>query len=102
MEASEGLDFFATASPLIAMGDSNDIDPETRDLVVRLLTRAGMVMEDASAEAILSASADTPLDRIIPQLADAAAAINSLISAAAALVSPAGAGNALGGTADYE
>ncbi len=59
-------------------------------------------MEDASAEAILSASADAPLDRIIPQLEDAAAAINSIVSAAAALVSPAGAVNGLGGTADYD
>jgi hypothetical protein len=101
VESCEVLDFFATASPLLAVADLDDIDTDTRDLVVRLLTRAGMVMEDASAEAILSA-ADAPLESIIQRLECSAAAINSLVSAAAALVSPAGAVNALGGTADYD
>jgi hypothetical protein len=84
------------------MANSHYVDGETRDLVVRLLTRAGTLMEDTSAEAILSGGADAPLENIIQRLECSAAAINSLVSAAAALVSPAGAVNALGGTADYD
>jgi hypothetical protein len=102
VESCEALDFFATASPLVAVTDLDDIDTDTRDLVVRLLTRAGMVMEDASAGAILSASADAPLDRIIARLQGAAAAINSLISAAAALGGPADALCVHDGNAGYD
>lgn len=32
--------------------DENDIDPELHDLVITLLTRIGMIMEDASPVAL--------------------------------------------------
>lgn len=68
------------------MAAPDNVDQETRELVVKLLTRAGMIMEDASAVAILSAGRDTPIAEAVREVEHASAAVSVLVSAAAVLI----------------
>lgn len=67
------------------MADS-PVDNETRELIVRLLTRAGMIMEDASAEAVLAGGADISLRALVQRLQTANEAVASILSASSALL----------------
>lgn len=62
------------------------VDNETRELIVRLLTRAGIIMEDASAEAVLAGGADISLSAAIQLLQVASEVVGSLVSASSALL----------------
>lgn len=61
-------------------------DDDVRELVVSLLTRVGMIMEDASPMAILAAHQGPELAKTIEQLEEASDAIGALIKAAKVLV----------------
>lgn len=61
-------------------------DEDTRELVVRLLTRAGMMMEDASAIAVLSAGEGVEMPDVVAQLEKASTEVGALIAAAKALL----------------
>ncbi len=58
---------------------------DVRELVVSLLTRVGVIMEDASPIAILAASRGVELAKTIDQLDEASDAIGVLIKAAKVL-----------------
>ena len=63
------------------------MDEDTRDLVRKLCTRAGMIMEDASLVAVtMPGGDDAAMAKAIELLARDAAAIIDLVSAAAALL----------------
>lgn len=62
------------------------VDNETRELIARLLTRAGMIMEDASAEAVLAGGTDISLSALVQRLEAASEAIASILSASSALL----------------
>lgn len=66
--------------------DKDGLDSDTCKLVIRLLTRAGMIMEDASAVAVLAADERRPLTEIVDELDQAAGTVHSLIKAAKALL----------------
>lgn len=69
------------------MPSADLLDDDSRELAVRLLTRAGMIMEDASAVAVLCAGDGVSLPEVVGQLEKASAALAALVSAARALVS---------------
>ena len=79
------LDFGGARSVCRGMPPSYELDHETRELVVRILTRAGTIMEDASVFAVRSPVARKQLLNTICQLAQASAAIGTLIAAAEVL-----------------
>lgn len=62
------------------------LDDDTRELIVRLLTRAGIIMEDASAEAVLAGSGGVSLSALVQRLEVASEIIASLVSASSALL----------------
>lgn len=65
------------------------MDDDVVDLIRTLCTRAGMIMEDASVEALLMPAADPQaLSAKLDQLADAAKAISAIVAAARALNGP--------------
>jgi hypothetical protein len=65
------------------------MDEDTLELTQRLCTRAGMIMEDASAEALMIAASDAgTMSQKLTRLAEAAQAIGAMISAAQALHQP--------------
>lgn len=57
------------------------MDDDTRDLIRQLCTRAGMIMEDASAIAVTK-----PQEEQLPQLRQASNQVTALIAAAEALL----------------
>lgn len=61
-------------------------DPETRLLIGELLTRAGMIMEDASVIALLGDSLAGSLHSRIGELENSAASIMAIMRAARALL----------------
>ena len=62
------------------------MDEDTLELIQALCTRAGMIMEDASAEAMATASDDAgTVGKKLTRLAEAAHAIGTIIAAAHAL-----------------
>ncbi|MEG3155708.1 hypothetical protein [Sphingomonas sp. RB1R13] len=62
------------------------MDDDTADLIQMLCTRAGMIMEDASAEALVMRAADPQaVSAKLERLAQAAGAIRAIIAAAHAL-----------------
>ncbi len=62
------------------------MDEDTRELTVRLATRAGMIMEDASLLAItMPADDDAAMVGALDRLTQETATVSQLISAAAAL-----------------
>ncbi len=61
-------------------------DPETRRLIEELLTRAGMIMEDASVTALLHKSLTGSLPNRIGELENSAASITAIVRAARALL----------------
>lgn len=67
------------------MAEPEAVDDDTDQLIVQLLTRAGMVMEDASAEAILSARKGVSLTKVIARLENASDRIAALVAAAKVL-----------------
>ena len=64
--------------------DKTDKDPELHDLVITLLTRIGMIIEDVSSVA-LDATLVGVQGRVLI-VADASARINALVTAVQALV----------------
>lgn len=57
------------------------------ELIVRLATRAGMIMEDASVTALTLAGKNAEaLDAALGELEDAATAITALVAAARAIM----------------
>lgn len=62
------------------------MDDDIGDLISALCTRAGMIMEDASVDALMM-RADDPdaINAKLERLADAALAISAIINAAQAL-----------------
>jgi len=63
----------------------SDLDDDTRELVLGLLTRAGAMMEDASALAVMAAGQQRPLFNTIRTLEEDSTAIAALIGAARVL-----------------
>ncbi len=62
------------------------MDNDTRDLVVRLCSQAGAMMEDASAAAVTAAGLDAAaLREAVRRLETTSEAIRAIIAAAAAL-----------------
>jgi hypothetical protein len=67
-------------------GVCNGMDDDTADLVQTLCTRAGMIMEDLSVEALTISGADrVAVGAGLTLLADGAKTISALIAAASAL-----------------
>lgn len=65
------------------------MDDDTLELIQRLFTRAGMIMEDASAEALMIVPSDAgTMSKKLTHLAEAAQAIGAMIAAAQALHQP--------------
>ena len=65
------------------------MDEDDRKLVVRLCTRAGMMMEDASAVAIGTAGLRDPeLSDVVRELATTAGNIRKIVDAAEILTRP--------------
>lgn len=68
-------------------GEGNAMDEDDIELVMRLCTRAGMLMEDASADAIGAAGADpAELVTIVEKLEQATRDILAVVLAASAVV----------------
>ena len=62
------------------------MEDDIRDLIGALCTRAGMIMEDASVDALMMSAGDPDaLNAKLGLLADAALAISAIINAARAL-----------------
>lgn len=61
------------------------MDQATADLIVQLCTRAGMIMEDASAVAVTLDTNDTEFKAQLEQLVRASSRIGVLLAAAAVL-----------------
>ena len=62
------------------------MDDDIGDLVRALCTRAGMIMEDASVDALMTSAGDPDaINAKLERLADAALAISAIINAARAL-----------------
>jgi hypothetical protein len=62
------------------------MDDDTADLIQALCTRAGMIMEDVSVEALtISGTDQVAIGARLTLLADGAKAISSLIAAASVL-----------------
>lgn len=68
------------------MAASDAIDDDTRGLIVQLLTRAGVIMEDASADAVLSAGGGVLLADVIARVENASREIAALAAAAKTLL----------------
>lgn len=64
----------------------NRADPETKRLIGELLTRVGMIMEDALVTALLRNSRAGSLRNRIGELENSAASIASIVKAARALL----------------
>jgi len=65
------------------------MDEDTVELIRMLCTRAGMIMEDACAEALVIASSDAgTVSKKLARLAEAAQVIGTVIAAAQALHRP--------------
>lgn len=65
------------------------MDDDTADLIRKLCTRAGMIMEDASVEALIMPVIDaSSIDAKLALLADAAYAISAIVAAARVLNRP--------------
>ena len=64
------------------------MDEAKRDLIIRLCTRAGMMMEDASPIAIILPSDDRALAGAIARVVSDVATISRLIETAATLAHP--------------
>jgi hypothetical protein len=62
------------------------MDEDTQELVVRLLTRAGMMMEDASAQAILAVGRASDLSNLVADLTAASDGVAGLLAGAMALL----------------
>ena len=58
---------------------------DTVDLILQLLAKAGMIMEDASADAVLARVATKRLPKLIAELQSANTAAASLLTAASTL-----------------
>ncbi len=67
------------------MAGPEAIDDDTRELIVRLLTRVGMIIEDASATAVASAGQRASLVNVIARVEKASRAIATLVAAAKTL-----------------
>jgi threonine synthase len=67
-------------------------DEEIRKLIIQLLTRAGMLMEDASAVAILSAGSHVELASCIREATKSCGTAMLLLESAASLLDDAAAG----------
>ena len=67
------------------MAEPGAVDEDTDQLIVQLLTRAGMVMEDASAEAVLAARKGVSLAKVIARIENASDTIEALVAAAKVL-----------------
>ena len=64
------------------------MDDDADDLIRKLCTRAGMIMEDASVDALLMPGADPEaIGAKLERLGDAAHAISAIVAAARALQS---------------
>jgi hypothetical protein len=62
------------------------MDEDTLELIQRLCTRAGMIMEDASVEALMATPSDVgAMSEKLTRLAEAAHTIGTIIVAAQAL-----------------
>ena len=62
------------------------MDHETKDLIAQLCTRAGMIMEDASAEALtIALQSESDLAAKLDTLIEAIATSSSLLTAARGL-----------------
>ena len=65
------------------------MDEDTLELIQRLCTRAGMIMEDTSAEALTTAPSDAgTMSKKLERLAEAAHAVVVIVAAAQALHQP--------------
>lgn len=81
------LDLPQSAALCRPTGSTARIDEDTRELIVRLATRAGMIMEDASLLAItMPADNEVAIIRALDQLSREVETVLRLIGAAAALV----------------
>ena len=64
------------------MPRSGEIDDDTRDLVARILTRAGAIMEDASVLALTPFTQEESIAETIGNLERASFSVGALIGAA--------------------
>jgi hypothetical protein len=65
------------------------MDEDTLELIQRLCTRAGMILDDASADALTTTSSDAcTMSEKLTRLADAAHGVGAIIAAAQALHQP--------------
>ena len=69
------------------MDEPNQIDPESARLINELLTRLGMLMEDASIPALLSGSCDGSLAERVRVLDFEITRMKSICAAATVLLS---------------
>jgi hypothetical protein len=69
------------------MDESSEMDPATARLINELLTRLGMLMEDASSQALLSDSCGGSLGKRVSILEVDIARMKSISKAAKALLS---------------
>jgi hypothetical protein len=71
-----------------SMAEPPDLDDDTRALIEQLCTRAGMLMEDASVEALVRASSITGLKLKAERIGQTVQQIHQLFAAAEALLRP--------------
>lgn len=79
------VDLRPTTSVIARMTEERVPDAETARLIEELLTRVGMIMEDASVIALVRDAVEGGLDQRIEQLERSAASIHLLVGAAKAL-----------------
>lgn len=79
----------AYLSVCVGMAKTRTLDSDTQDLVEQLCTRAGMLMEDASVNALLRGSSAAQLRAKVQKSRLAATQMLRLLDAAAALIGPA-------------
>lgn len=70
------------------MDELHDLDEDTRALVEQLCTRVGMLMEDASVQALVRAASITSLKLKVERSQCAVRHMGRLLSAADALLRP--------------